>query len=81
MHIYALYNHGKFDYIWLWQILWTCIYILKMSKGQLKVKFRVVLKIAYISLTVQDRAISSKFFPPRVFQQGTLSNFQEFFVF
>ena len=37
-------------------------------------------KFAYISLTVQDRAISSKFSTHRVSQQSTLANFQKIFL-
>ena len=37
-------------------------------------------KFASISLTVQDRAISSKFSTHRVSKQGTIGNFQKFFL-
>ena len=36
-------------------------------------------KFASISLTVRDRAISSKFFDPRVSKKCTLCNFQKIF--
>ena len=38
-------------------------------------------KIAHISLTVRDRAISSKFSTPRVHLQDTLPKFQKTFGF
>ena len=52
------------------------MYIVKVSKGHLKVKFRV---IAFISLTVGDRVISSKFSTPRISKQHSLPNFQKIF--
>ena len=37
-------------------------------------------KIASISLTVWDRAISSKFLTPRIYQEDTIPKFQKMFV-
>ena len=41
----------------------------------------VKLKIACISLTMQDRAISAKFLAHRVYKQDTLLNSQKIFLF
>ena len=64
-------NFKKFSPPQKWRPFWIFEFFPKMAKH----------KIASISLTVRDRAISSKFSTHRVSKKCTLCNFQKIFLF